>query len=246
MVENNVTSASVDIECVVFNPKPSALPTSAPTVNFVEFSASQVINGISFSTYTSDPTNYQLTLTNSIAACMEGISASDITNLVVSSYSGSRRSLLSIAASTSTAISASYVVTTHAAGVTYNSLSSQLTNNIATGVFDTNLNTYSAIYSTPGFVNTTSNSVTTVNLVDNSDGGNDGLSTTAVIGIAIGATALGIIVIAAFSYCYIYKYNRSANVVNAKAGLRDDSTFSTNNPAAKAVPVLSVDPTANA
>lgn len=118
----------------------------------------QVISGISYATY-STSSNYTTALKSSIAACMTGVSASDIVDLVVASRSSSAavhsniRKMQVTAASDS--ISASYDISSSSSSITYTRLISELTTAISDSTFSGYLANYSVIYSAPGFANCT-------------------------------------------------------------------------------------------
>jgi hypothetical protein len=152
----------------------------------------------------SNQSAYSLTLKNSIARCMTGITASNIIDLVVSS--SSRRLTLTLSSSSSSSsLLTSYTVSTTETGVTYSSLSSQLSTNIENGEFDGFLNYYATVYNTPGFVNATSSTVTTVNDLAAPPSSNDatGLNDGEIAGIVIGVTA-AVALCCALSYYFIY------------------------------------------
>ncbi len=191
--------------------RPSNRPTFKPTANYVLFTAGQTINGINYTTYMSNISAYSLTLKTSIASCMTGLTASNIINLNVYTGSTTGRRLFTLPASlrspfnvkvdvlatSSNSIYTNYTVSTTQSGVTYDSLSTQLSDNIANGVFDSYLKQYSSVYGAPGFANATSTVVTTTNGLAVSNGSSDsnGLSRSAVAGIVVGGIGFGLLVI---------------------------------------------------
>jgi hypothetical protein len=233
------SNSSVATSCISFSSvsptrrptlRPSVVPTVQPTANYVFFSASQTITGLNYSTYMSNQSAYSLTLTSSIAACMTGILPQNIQDLVVTSAavpppattrklssSGNnhlRKLFLSLTITTTStsdtaAIQATYTVATTETGVTYTSLTNQLNANIANGVFTSNLNTYSQLYRTPGFINATSTPVSTTDNLSNDDDGNDsnGLKGGVIAGIVVGAFAGGF-ALCALSYWFYYQRSK--------------------------------------
>jgi hypothetical protein len=158
----------------------------------------------------SNQSAYSLTLKNSIASCMTGISASNIIDLVVSSPT--RRLTSTLSSSSSSSLATSYSVSTTQTGVTYSSLSSQLETNIANGEFDSFLNYYATVYNTPGFVNATSTSASTVNDLASTSSNNDnsGLNDGEIAGIVIGVTA-ALVLFCAFSYYFVYYHSSTSS-----------------------------------
>ena len=173
----------------------------------------QIIDGITIDQYNSDNITYPLTLKETIASLMDGVNPSDIIDLEVvenmdsseeSSESRRLRSADSEAegrrlqnSTVSNSISAEYVVKVHNSNLTYSTTSGQLKDGVADGTFDRNINVFAANNGALAFVNTTSTSVSTENLVnDGGDGGSkkkdddddsdDGLSDGAIAGIVIG------------------------------------------------------------
>jgi hypothetical protein len=156
----------------------------------------------------SNQTAYQSTLVNAIAACMEGIDANNILNLVVSSDDGRRKlrssqskrqGWIPFISTTDDAIDASYVVSTTEVGVTYSSLTSELNTNIANGDFSGYLTFYSGVYSTPGFVNVTSSAAVTSNNLASSSNNSSGLQDGAIAGVVVGGFA-GVVILIALGY----------------------------------------------
>lgn len=187
---------------------PSIDPTAAPEA--VSIAVIQVIPGMSYETYSSN-SNYTVTLTTSIAACMTDVSLSDIVNLVVTDGSTSttasaadtlrrKRDIAITDASTTDSIIASYdvYVATPSSEVTYETLVSQLRAAVSGTTFITLLATYSAVYSTPGFSNVTASTLLSTSdssytpSTTSSTNGNDEitLSVGAISGIAIGGFVL--------------------------------------------------------
>eukprot|EP01033_Poteriospumella_lacustris_P012048 gene12048-8604_t len=181
---------------------PTAAPSAAPTSSTpVVLAVSQVISGLNATLFQTSA-NYSLALTNAIASCMVGVSASDIRNLVVVPYAGSRR-VLRVGALAAAASLATYeiYVASPTAETSAASLSAQLETSLSTGAFDTALNTFATVYSAPGLEGCTSSSATIVNVSGSSDGNSDKLSAGAIAGIVIGCVA-GVVLIAACGYVW--------------------------------------------
>ena len=109
----------------------SAYPT-AVTASTVTLSVVQVINGISFGTYTSHETADALTLKQTIAGCMDGVSVNDITKFTVTN---ANRRLSNKRALAGGAIRMSYTIVT-SSKLTASQLAAQLTSNVDDGTFD--------------------------------------------------------------------------------------------------------------
>lgn len=218
---------------------PSYAPTYAPTKSdLVEFEAEQIIDGITIDQYNSDNITYPLTLKETIASLMDGVNPSDIIDLEVvenmdsseeSSESRRLRSADSEAegrrlqnSTVSNSISAEYVVKVHNSNLTYSTTSGQLKDGVADGTFDRNINVFAVNNGALAFVNTTSTSVSTENLVnDGGDGGSkkkdddddsdDGLSDGAIAGIVIGVL-VGVAIIGGIAYYFVNKSKSSGNM----------------------------------
>jgi hypothetical protein len=153
---------------------------------------SQVIKGISLTTFNSNTTLYANTLVMSIAACMDGVAPSNIIKLMAaSSVSSVSVGRLTVSA-TGDAISTSYEVSVHNAALSYSSLSSQLSAAVTSGAFDDYVGLYSAQTGATGLQGTTSSSVDTEDLApsdDDNGGGKKGLSSAEIAGIVLGAVA---------------------------------------------------------
>jgi hypothetical protein len=169
---------------------------------------SQTISGISFDTYSANPSLYDSVLKQTIADCLDGISPDDITDLKVTS--ASRRLLMngdaSIALSLRTesgtqhrhlqtnAIRTSYVVRSSNPAVTFDALSTQLESAVSTGVFDAILSENAEDAGATELVGCESSEVSTVPLRTSSGSSSDGLSAGAIAGIVIGCVVgLGIL-----------------------------------------------------
>ena len=148
-------------------------------------------------------------LKESIADCMEGITANDITDLVA--QQGSRK--LYIRAESSSSILISYTVKSTTQGLNYDTTSSQLQQAVTSGQFDTFLTENAK--STPGaydLVGCTSNSVTTENLqvASPSNSNDDELSGGAVAGIVI-AVIFAVAVCFGAVWLFVFKDKQSAS-----------------------------------
>ncbi len=158
----------------------------------------KVINGISLTTYNDDPNLYNSVLSESIAQCMDGIVASDISQLRASNANPTsrRRILIEVTATSGTAIGISYLVTDDTPGASYNTLSSQLEAAVSTGNFNTYLNANAAASGATALEGCSSSSVTTTLVnANNDDSNSSSLSTGAIVGIVIGGVVfLGLIV----------------------------------------------------
>jgi hypothetical protein len=156
-----------------------------------------VINGISIDTYNSNKTLYGNTLALSIAACMEGVEAANIINLVATGASSSA----SVAAlrgggagtrvlASSSAISTSYDVSVRNAALSYDSLSQQLTTAVTTGMFNTYLATYSTTTGASGYEGATSDEVATANLQGGDNDSKKKVAGGVIAGIVLGCLAV--------------------------------------------------------
>lgn len=194
------------------------MPSVQPTVStLVEFSASQEISGLDEDTYNSNTTAYNLALSSSIAACMDGVNPDNIDDLTVSDNDRRRKlsnrprknNVRKITAEIfmvfgenrrgldeSDSIETSYVVKvqTGDSSVGYDDLSSQLQTAVEDGQFNDYMTEYGEKYGATGLINATSSSVTTENLETSGSSSDDGLSDGEIAGIVIGVLAfVGII-----------------------------------------------------
>lgn len=161
----------------------------------------------------SDEPTYATTLISSIAMCMTGVSGNDIKSLTVvagpSSVSSSNNALTTVfkrlyaqLTSTSSSISATYIVTVTTGTQSYESLSGQLKSAVSTGLFTSYLHSMTTQTGATGFASASSSSVETSNNLDSSDDNSDsssgsGLSGGAIAGIVIGCVAFVVMVIVA-------------------------------------------------
>lgn len=171
----------------------------------------QTINGVSIDEYNEDPEAYDETLTESIADTMDGVESDDILDLqVIAGSSSDRRLTGDEHRRLQDSIEASYIVEVRDADQSYESLSSQLSDAVTSGQFNTILQTNAAANGATGLEDATSDSVTTTNLLaDNGnnkkkDDSDDGLSDGAIAGIVIGVLA-GVIIIGLIAYFVINK-----------------------------------------
>jgi hypothetical protein len=211
---------------------PTAIPTASPTSAVAtQMGVSQTISGLNATLVNSDP-SYGIALKTAISACMNGVSANDIVNLVVSnspvvvSTTGKylRNAQLIIQATSGIAALVSYEVFIANPDIqlSYSSLSQQLTANVENGVFNQYLNIYSVQYNAPGLANCTSSAVSSENLSPATTTNNSKLlSTGAIVGIAIGGTA-GLILITSLVYV-VYQYCLADNAASTSAKHTSDS-----------------------
>lgn len=169
----------------------------------------QVINGFSKAAYDADVELYSLTLKQTIASMMQGVDASNITDLVVTDGAArtpavlratlralTTRSLQASSVSLSYTISARTVYTT-------SQLSAQLQQALANGDFDTVLQIQAFLNGATDLENATSQSTIETDIDgggEDSDKDDPVLSTGAIIGIAIGGAAFLVIVAVAIWY----------------------------------------------
>eukprot|EP01034_Spumella_vulgaris_P025804 gene25804-32297_t len=188
---------------------PSAAPTvvgftALPTVsNMIEFDASQIINGISFSTYMTNTTNYDRTLKAAIAVTMTGVEPSNLINWVVGTATSGRR----LASEESSDIAISYTVSVNLPGQDWTGLSNQLSSAIVTGTFNAYLGGFAQQYDAPGLIGATSSAVTTSQVTPDStsDSPSDSLSSGAIAGIVIGSMVAVAILFIAVAVHYRFK-----------------------------------------
>ncbi len=150
----------------------------------------QAVNGFSKAEYDSDVDLYGLTLKQAIATTMQDVTASGITNLVVTAESTARS--VRRALQTSSAVSLAYTVT----GVSRYAaapIAAQLEAGLVSGAFDTSLHLLAVQNNATGLLNATSTSAK-IYLADESDAENKTLSGGAIAGIVIGIVAFSAIV----------------------------------------------------
>ena len=124
--------------------------------------ATQVISGTSIEEFNSDRINYTLVFKESVAGCMEGVEVENITSFNVSSttatttattatspYRALRSDRLLRLLQTTESLLINYVVEVAIAGLTYDTLSSEITTAVTDGVFDSLLHEYAGIILPP-------------------------------------------------------------------------------------------------
>lgn len=167
----------------------------------------QTIQGINFTTFSSNYDANLVAIKYSIAACMSNVSVSDIHDLTVSeavTTSSISSNALRRVTTSSGGVVISYVIAVNNPLLNYADVSAQLVNNVAAGNFDTFLQAAAVIYgSSPALAQATSSTVSTVNLVlggssDTNDATGLGLSMAAIIGIVVGGLALLIFLLGYF------------------------------------------------
>lgn len=171
---------------------------------------SQTVSGISYTTYSSNPTLYSSTLIDAIAACMTGVTPSMISSFTAAASSRRLAEQMSmqiaeIRVLSSGSIVISYVVTTNSPTLTYSTMTSQLDAATSGTAFTTNLNYYAAVNNAPALNNCTSSTPVTADItpVTTSGGGDDdnSLSGGAIAGIVIG-TLVGAAIIGFLVYYF--------------------------------------------
>ena len=124
----------------------------------------------------------------------------------------------------SNSISAEYVVKVHNSSLTYSTTSGQLKDGVADGTFDRNINVFAVNNGALAFVNATSTSVSTENLIndggdgdskkkDDDDDSDDGLSDGAIAGIVIGVL-VGVAIIGGIAYYFVNKSKSSEEALD--------------------------------
>ena len=114
-----------------------------------------------FDAYLANVTAYEDTIRTSIAATMDGVTAEDVYDLVVTAV---RRLALSFSAETQSIgdIAISYRVSVRNIALTYASLSNQLRDAVSSGLFDTILQSTAETSGATGLTTATSDAVSTV------------------------------------------------------------------------------------
>ena len=182
-------------------------PTVAPTKGKkVEFSATQTFSGIDYSSFVTNREANELALKKTIAQCMTGVTADEITDLVVSDGSTSRRldaSLRSIAIHlhlTST-LKVSYTVVLASSALTYDQLVTQLNTKISSGEFTAILSDVSA--DVGGNLSGITASPVEAEKLSSDDDDSGKKDDTAVIIIAVVVSVVGVALIALIIYCIV-------------------------------------------
>eukprot|EP01032_Pedospumella_encystans_P012831 gene12831-14812_t len=175
----------------------ASLKPTVPPAAFTFKVTKQVISDFSKAVYDSNPELYGLTLRQAIAATMQDVTASGITNMVVTATSArttgtatSAPGAVRRALQTSSAVSVSYTVTGMST-LSAAHLAAQLQAALASGNFDTALHLLAMQNGAIGLLNASSSSAET-DIEEDSDA--PLLSTGAIIGVAIGGAAFLIIV----------------------------------------------------
>lgn len=200
-----------------------------PTVSdLVEFDAEQTINGISFSTYSANSSLYDTTLKETIAETMTGVNPGDIQDFTAAA-APARRLLQSYTTSvrmngrtlSSDALATSYKVSVRNASLSYDELSTELTDAVESGEFDTLLTTNAQDNGATALVGATSDEVETQNLVTDSGSSDDGLSGGAIAGIVIGVLVGVALICGAIYYVISNKDTSEAQVKLTSSEARD-------------------------
>ncbi|KAJ1418991.1 hypothetical protein B484DRAFT_481555 [Ochromonadaceae sp. CCMP2298] len=166
-------------------PVPS--PTMAPTDNdVVSFTATQLINGVSMSDYESNRALYNLTLSETIASTMSGVSSQDVRNLDLTPPILASTIRLRMLAGDS--VTATYDVSVRGANLNYDDLTSQLSEAVNDGTFDLLLTQYATANNATSLVAATSDSITTTDTSPYDSGKSDSnvLHDDAIAGIVVG------------------------------------------------------------
>lgn len=143
---------------------------------------------------------------NEINHDINSIITTENINYWKSSFRSVSNSLFHVDAASNSAITTTYTVTATIPGQTFQSLSSQLNASVVTGVFNTLITQYAQVNNAYGFINATSNSVTTVELDDNDSDNNNGISGGLLIGLIILGIVIGGIIILYLYYVLSSKY----------------------------------------
>jgi hypothetical protein len=129
-----------------------------------------------------------------IADCITGASPTDIVNLIVTG--GNRRRLrggndISLLSS----VVASYIVSVTGSGISYDSVSSELINNVESGQFDNYLHSAAIAYGATGLISATSTSIATLNQTPAVATSTNSLTVGVIVGIVLaGVCCVGLIV----------------------------------------------------
>jgi hypothetical protein len=159
----------------------------------------QIISGIDLATYNTDLATNEETLKTSIASCMTGVSPTNIINLVV--IAGSRRRLSNhndIALMSS--VSAAYTVSVTGAGLSYDTLSTELKTSVEGGQFNIYLHDTAILYGATDLSTASSSTVNTINKTPSSSSSSS-LSGGAIAGIVI-AVIVCILLIGGFVFYF--------------------------------------------
>lgn len=172
--------------------------------------ALQIINGISFTTYSMDTELYSSTIISAIAASMQGVPTTAVTDFTAAAASDVPHAvhladaLLSSPSlrrlQSSNAITTTYTVTTQSV-YSAQQLSSQLENAITAGLFDATLHTTASNNGATALTTATSGELL-VTYPQPSGGSSDKLSDGAIAGIVIGCVA-GVVLIFALAYYFM-------------------------------------------
>jgi len=167
---------------------------------------------------------YSLTLRQAIASVMEDVTASDITNLVVTADSAARISTVRRALQSSS-VSMSYTIS----GASVRSasyLAAQLQAGLSSGNFDTSLHLLALQNGAPALLGASSTSAET----DIKEEEKPLLSLGAIIGISIGGFAFLVLLTAALVWCCCVRRQSNATVSYqaAPAGVELSSPVGTN------------------
>lgn len=168
----------------------------------------QVVSGISFSEYQLQSSLYDQTLIEAIAACMAGVTPSDIFPFAVTNPATSRRLTVTLRTlqSTNNSLNLAYTVTTNTAGLTYVGMTSQLDAATSGSAFTTNLNAAATANGADDLIDCTSSVPVTINTTPSSassSSDDDSLSGGAVAGIVIGVLAF-VALAAAGAYFFVF------------------------------------------
>jgi hypothetical protein len=181
-----------------------------------------LIAGISSSDYYARETSNRQALLSAIASCMAGINPGDIHDLHVKEAASSTARRLSShmwsAAATATVNTTYEVIVDNTNGqYSYSTLSSELSSNVASGVFDHYLHTFAQEYAAYDWFNCTSTSVSTEDASPDATSSQSASSTDssfssgALAGVVIAAfIVLGCIIAAVYYFCMMTGGGRGA------------------------------------
>lgn len=126
----------------------TAYPTSA-TASPVSFSASQTLTGVTYAEWTADEVNNENTVKTTIAACMDGVTTSDIHDFTASSTNVRRGLIVHLRQLQGNAVQLDYTVSTtsqNTATQLFDQLQTRVSNGDFTIILQQNANGNSATY----------------------------------------------------------------------------------------------------
>jgi hypothetical protein len=168
------------------------------------------------SDYESNRALYNLTLSETIAASMSGVSPQDVQNLDLTSLTSLITPAIRMRMLADDSVTATYDVSVRDASLNYDDLTSQLSESVDDGTFDLLLTQYATTNGATGLADATSGAVTTTDTSPNDSGSDSNvLHDDAIAGIVVG-TLLGCLLLGLLAW-FAFRPQRNQGLLEAQA-----------------------------